>query len=191
METFPTEDFFKWAGERSLGLDPRYSPPQTLEYLPDYSPAIRWAYPEFAGSIPWFVEQFLHSIDPWDTCWVYRRSDAWNCGSHDDVSARVWTQIVRGIGIPDGHSFVVRFSKSESEALITLAFATICFGWSVYDDLFVIPDHAEQVLYFDHHESLWVRCRTPERLSRLTGDLSKCEIERGRSESQSGRAGGW
>jgi hypothetical protein len=45
-------------------------------------------------------------------------------------------------------------NRSEREALVTLLFSTTVFGWSVNEDVYVVPDHARQILQTDHHHDV-------------------------------------
>jgi hypothetical protein len=68
-------------------------------------------------------------------------------------------QVLKGLGIPLGTAHVVAFSREELDKLVTLVFSTTIFGWSVGEDLYVVPDHARAFLQTDHHEVIHVVCR--------------------------------
>ena len=177
MRTTETDLFLNWARDNGIGCDPRFQPPQTLVYLHGENESGHFRYPDSPTSIPWFTEEILTAIGPWKECWAYRRSDDWRCPDADEPYGRVWTAVVRSLGIAEGDSFVVGFARSEMDSLITLAFATICFGWCVYDDLFIVPDHAQHILYFDHHEMVHVDCRERGSFASLVEALRREGIE--------------
>lgn len=177
MKATETNLFLDWARDNGIGFDPRFEPPQTLVYLDGENGSVRLCYPQSSAQIPWFIEGVLTAIDPWKECWAYRRSDDWRCPDADTPNGQVWTTIVRGLGIAEGDGFVVGFAKPEMDALITLVFATICFGWSVYDDIFIVPDHAQHILYFDHHDVVHVECRRRETIDMLVETLKRYGIE--------------
>jgi hypothetical protein len=51
-------------------------------------------------------------------------------------------------------------STADLSALITLLFSTTIFGWSVGEDLLVVPDHARQLIQTDHHGVIHVSFRS-------------------------------
>jgi hypothetical protein len=53
---------------------------------------------------------------------------------------------------------------------VTLLFSTTIFGWSVGDDLYVVPDHARHLLQTDHHGVIHLKFRTQT-------DLNSCVEE--------------
>lgn len=59
-----------------------------------------------------------------------------------------------------GTANVVTFERAELDKLVTLMFSTTIFGWSVDDDLYVVPDHARYILQTDHHNVIHVSCRS-------------------------------
>jgi hypothetical protein len=67
------------------------------------------------------------------------------------VNDRVEHTILSGLGLPIGTADIVEFSHDEEVALITLLLSTSIFGWSVGDDLFLVPDSAAGFLQTDHH----------------------------------------
>ena len=50
--------------------------------------------------------------------------------------------------------------------LVTLLFSTTVFGWSVGEDLYVVPDYARGILQTDHHNVVHVEFRDIKDLSR-------------------------
>ena len=68
------------------------------------------------------------------------------------------------VGLPLGTADVVEISKDEWDTLVTLMFATTIFGWSVGEDLYVVPNHGRYLLRTDHHDVVHVCFRAPEDL---------------------------
>ena len=171
MRSIPTSEFLIWAAQRGIGPDTRYAEPRTLEFLDGRCKGGRWEYPSSPFEAPVFVLDALDAIEPWHEMWAYRRFDTWRCTDEDEPAGRLCTFIFHALGIEPTDSITLIFSKSELDALATLALATICFGWCVYDDLFLVPNHGRQILYFDHDEMLHVRCRERDSFDRLLAKM--------------------
>ena len=72
------------------------------------------------------------------------------------VNEVVELRILQGLGLPLGTADVVIFDRVDLPTLITLLFSITVFGWSVGEDLYVVPDHGRHVLQTDHHEVIHV-----------------------------------
>jgi hypothetical protein len=59
--------------------------------------------------------------------------------------------LLNGAGVPNEYAGAACFQAGEVGRVIALLYASLAFGWSVADDLFVIPDHGRQFLQTDHH----------------------------------------
>lgn len=80
---------------------------------------------------------------------------------------RVRGVILSGAGIPAGFAGAVRFTAAEADRLVAVVFAHLSFGWSVPDDLFIVPDHARQLLHTDHHGVVHVDFADGARVARF------------------------
>jgi hypothetical protein len=84
-------------------------------------------------------------------------------------------QILKGLDLPLGKADVLTFERAELGKLVTLMFCTTMFGWTVADDLYLVPDHARCIVQTDHHNVIHVSCRT----SADVGDWVRQMEERG------------
>jgi hypothetical protein len=75
------------------------------------------------------------------------------------VNDVVELHILQGLGLPLGTADVVIFDRVDLPTLIILLFSTTVFGWSVEEDVYVVPDHGRHVLQTDHHEVIHVSFR--------------------------------
>jgi hypothetical protein len=73
----------------------------------------------------------------------------------------------KGLGLPLGTADVVKFERAELDKLVTLMFSTTVFGWSVGEDLYIVPDNARHIVQTDHHNVIHVSCRT-------SADVDEC-----------------
>ena len=157
METIPTDRFVEWCAARHIQPDDRYSPPECLVYVPPCRHHRFWPVPERAAEIPFFASHLLAGFDPWAECFAWPRGGVWpDWGSSERIAQSVQDVILRGAGVPPDLHGAVRFTRDELPKLVTVIFAKLAFGWSVIDDLFVVPDHGRQFLQTDHHDVVHV-----------------------------------
>jgi len=58
-----------------------------------------------------------------------------------------------------GTASVVEFAREEMATLVTLLFSTTIFGWSVGEDLYLVPSSGKYLMQTDHHNVVHVEFR--------------------------------
>ncbi len=165
MNLLSKDEFLAWAAKLGIGPDPRYSPPQTLEYVSGLSTAASrgwfWGEDLIKLSTTKVVEAFLLALDPWDYCMAWKRHPQWSyyaAGEEETLlDDQLWAALVHEGMVPRGHEGAVRFDRGEIVRLGRLAWAHAMLAYCVSLDLFIVPNHGKQILYIDHHDQLIVR----------------------------------
>lgn len=161
MNTLTEAAFLVWADRAGLSLDPRYPESAVLVFRPDPQQDRFWEVPAEPERRPYFLLSFLELMGDWQECYVWRHLGSWpEFADPLRINDVVERQILEGLGLPLGTADVVRFERAELVKLVTLMFSTTVFGWSVGEDLYVIPDHARYIIQTDHHNVIHVSCRS-------------------------------
>jgi hypothetical protein len=161
MKTLTEAAFLAWADRAGLCLDPQYPESAVLVFRPDPHQDRFWEIPAEPERRPYFLLSFLELMGDWQECYAWRHLGSWpECAEPLPINDVVEWQILKGLGLPLGTAEVVRFERAELDKLVTLMFSTTIFGWSVGEDLYVVPDHARYILQTDHHKVIHVSCRT-------------------------------
>ena len=157
MKRLTETAFLAWADGAGLCLDPQYPASAVLVFRPDPQQDRFWDVPAEPQRRPYFIVSLLELMGDWQACYAWRHLGSWP-GSADprQINDVVELRILAGLGLPLGTADVVRFERAELDKLVTLMFATTVFGWSVGDDLCVVPDHAGNILQTDHHNVIHV-----------------------------------
>lgn len=163
MKQVSKAEFLRWAAGKGMRLDPKYPDSAVLGYVAG-GKARFWVVPEEAEQRPYLLMSLLELMGEWERCYVWRHLGRWPDASRmeERINDRVEATILEGLGIPMGTADVVVFGREELDALVTLLFSTTIFGWSVGEDLYVVPDHGRQILQTDHHGVVHVTFRYPE-----------------------------
>jgi hypothetical protein len=175
MRTVTEDEFLRWAAGKNLGLDPQYPDSAVLDFHGG-SDSRFWVVPPEAKRRPYFIASLLELMGEWQTCYAWRHLGSWPVpGSVDTrrMNDSVELRILKGLGMPLGTADVVVFTFNDFDALVTLLFSTTIFGWSVGEDLYVVPDHARQVLETDHHGVIHVSFRAPEDIGHWISEMSQ------------------
>lgn len=165
---------------RHLGIivDPRYPKSAELFFEKGSELSRFWEIPDTARQIPYFVNSILSALAPWEKIYVWKHLGSWSTKvrgerCNDDVQALIY----RGIGISDDNDDILEFERSELAELTTLIFNQLVFGWHVGDDLYIIPDHGQQMIKTDHHDAVHVSFRSDKALSEYASALTSDGFE--------------
>lgn len=161
MKTLTEAAFLAWAEGAGLGLDPQYPDSAVLVFRPDPHQERFWEIPAEPECRPYFILSLLELMGEWQECYVWRHLGSWpESADPRRINDIVEWRILQGLGIPLGTADVLTFERAELDKLVTLMFSTTVFGWSVGDDLYIVPDHARCIVQTDHHNVMHVSCRS-------------------------------
>jgi hypothetical protein len=173
MQFMTINEFSAWASQRGIGV---ISPDGAsagayywLNYLSSPGDGRFWGFPWEKSELLALIARVLNALDPWQSCWVFKREGGWSYAEDGDGR----DVILHSIGIPEGFQGAVGFAASEKAGLILLLVTQIAFGWYVLDDVWVVPDHGRQMIYTDHDGAVHVRFAEVERVDSFVQTLAK------------------
>jgi hypothetical protein len=175
MKTHSEEQFLKWAEAQSMVFDEDYPAARTLTFKRAPNLNRFWVVPQQPEQRPYFLAGILDLMGKWQSCRAWRHMGRWpeRPGRPRAMKDRVEFQILKGIGMPMGTDDIVEFSRRERDQLATLLFSTTVFGWSIAEDLYVVPDHAEHIIRTDHHGVVWMHFRQLEDLQQSVKKMNR------------------
>ncbi len=172
MKMHREDQFLQWAKSKGMLLDPRYPEFAVLSFDPPADIHRFWVVPPQPEMRPYFIASLLDLADG-DSYFCWRHLGSWPEAPDPWVPENVQLeyQILSGIGLAIGSADLVEFRRDEIHRLITLIFSTTIFGWSVEEDLFVVPNHARQIIQTDHHGVIHVSCRSGADMERFIAGM--------------------
>lgn len=174
MRTHQEDDFLAWAERAGFGLDPRYPRSAVLTFRPASEHDRFWEVPVEPESRPYFIASLLECMGDWQACYVWRHLGRWPPAAVPDrINDIVEHRILQGLGLPLGTNAVVEYSRGERDSLLTLLFSTTIFGWTVSEDLYVVPDHGRHLLQTDHHGVIHLGFRTEDSLTGCVEEMKR------------------
>ena len=157
-----------------MGLDERYPDSAILKFRPDPNLDRFWNTPPQPERRSPFLAHMLSLMGDWKTCSVWRHMGSWPAKAEPRrMNDCVEFQILSGLGLPMGTADVIEFDRAEIVGLVTLLFSTTVFGWSVGEDLYVVPDHGQYIIQTDHHDAVHVSFRDEQRLQRFIDGMKE------------------
>ena len=161
MKTLTEAAFLTWADGAGLCLDPQYPESAVLVFRSDLHQDRFWEIPAEPERRPYFILALLELMGDWQECYAWRHLGSWpEFADPLRINDVVEWRILKGLGLPLGTADIVKFERAELDKLVTLMFSTTVFGWSVGEDLYIVPDHARFIVQTDHHNVIHVSCRS-------------------------------
>jgi hypothetical protein len=154
MKTHSEPAFLRWAEKRGIVVDPAYPNSAALTFQNQSHESRFWVVPARPERRPGFMLSLLDLMGTWQACFVWRHLGAWPSEANIDalrINDCVEFEILRGLGAPLGSNKIIEFQQNESTRLVMLLFSTSIFGWSVGEDLYVVPSTGRCFLKTDHH----------------------------------------
>lgn len=162
-----------WAAERGVELDPQWSHAGTrwLRFRGDGGAARFWCTPEPGRALLTFAAALLRSMDPWKTCSVLKREGGFYT-EYDDRGSILGIVGLQGTGHP-----AVELAATESGTLLIILMSQLAFGGCTDDDIWIIPDHGQQLLFTDHHGAAHLVVRQPESIAESVERITSAGFE--------------
>lgn len=178
MKTYRESQFLKWAESRGMGLDERYPDCAVLSFQPDPDLSRFWCVPREPERRPHFLRIMLELMSDWESCFAWRHMGSWPSATDPDrVNEEVEVQILSGLGLPMDTANIVEFDRVERRQLVTLLFVTTVFGWSVGEDLYVVPDHGRFIMKASHHHVVHADFREESSLREFVGGMAEARFD--------------
>jgi hypothetical protein len=151
----PAKEFLAWAAAKEIILDDRYSPDQQQLVFKPYRVFDRcWGRPDEPRGLAHFLHSILDAIPAWQSCYLWCRNGSWSPTTESEGDLLIAT-VYRGAGIPERWQGAVQFHRPDLAAVLAVLFVHCAFGWSTWEDVFLVPDHAKLIFGVDHHEVVW------------------------------------
>jgi hypothetical protein len=174
MKAHREDEFLAWAARSGFHLDPHYPQSAVLALSPASEHHRFWEVPAEPERRPYFIASLLECMGDWQACYAWRHMGSWpQSAVPERINDVVELRILRGLGLPLGTNAIVEYARGESDTLLTLLFSTTIFGWSVGQDLYVVPDHGRHLLKMSHHEVIHVSFRTEDGLNFCIEEMAR------------------
>jgi hypothetical protein len=177
MERIARARFIEKLAQIGILLDPAYPKVVIPVFKSSDSHSRFWSIPEHASQFPYFIKTILNLIDKWDAICIWKANGSWTTKvTGERINNDIQSIIYRGVGISNDSSDIIQFSRNEITEVVAIAFNQLLFGWSVADDIFLIPNHGNQTVKTDHHGVVHVGFKDESSLNSFIDEMAKKDI---------------
>lgn len=166
MRVVANEDFLRWANAGGLILDPRYQHSLQLVFRDDPDRCRFWVPAGVPSDLPGFLATSITLASVSGPYWVRPRGGGrFIHGETASFREGLIDRALAAVAIgPDVWGALV-FDRTDWGDLLFVATAFFTFGWSVRQDLEIIPEDRSCCLMLGHHGEMTVQFATAERLA--------------------------
>lgn len=172
MKIISKSSFLRQFSSHGIALDGRYSPPQTLVFEGTSDWRWSWKTPSRIKVLPSWITRLVDAARPENKIYLYPRDGAWTSG--DSLKLFQMSIIFSAYGLKPTGDEVIEAEESERDAVESLFFLALVHGGTVQDDIFLIPDNANVILYVDHHESINADFKDGEFMNQFLPEIPEC-----------------
>ena len=173
MTTIPKDEFVAWLEAKKLSWEPENG---YIDFIAEDAEDRFWIIPERGARIVYFLTVILNTLDPWEYLTVCKQGCTGWYDDDEGIIHQVRNQIASLSEVPKDFQGALRFTKDEQTPLTTLLFNQLLFGWCMWDDVYIVPDHARQIVTTSHHDVVHVTFKDPKRVSEYVGKMKKAEF---------------
>lgn len=164
-----------WLSEHKLSWDDEYG---YIRFSGKPGEDRFWTLPQPARRIVYFLTVILDSIDHWNELVVCKQgaSGWYSADNTPGMLEAVHDQIVASSNLPRNFKGAIRADRADYTSILTLLFDQLLFGWCMWDDVYVIPEHANQVIQTSHHDVVHVGFRDPAKIDSFVAAMAAKEF---------------
>ena len=167
MELITNEAFLAWAETQGIGLAPEE--PKPLLFIPERGDSRFWETPMDDDQCLSLFILMLDAFDDWQSMWAYKRG-VWTFewDERPAASEQSLEAASRWTGIPAGYLGSIRYDQSDRANLIFLLMLLDKRGPRAHSDIFLVPDHGQQMLWLNHSYAIFVFFAAPSKAESFT-----------------------
>jgi len=170
MQLLPEQDFSQWMDRGGIGAHPEC--PLNLTFIRAPGCRASWLPTGRVSDLPGFLQTALGVASTGGSVWVYRKGGGvWYEGSDAPIGNHIIDRVLAAIAVPLEFAGALGFDRTEWRDLNLLISTFFVWGWSVGEDLYVIPKNGSCLLMTSHHGELFADFPSEVALSRFRSQM--------------------
>ena len=173
MQLVAQHDFAKWAASVGIGQHPRF--PLNLAFIQAPDSHREWLSTGRITDLPGFLQTAVGIASVDGATLLYRKGgDSWYEGEDAPIGNHIIDRVLAAIGVPREFAGALSFDSTEWRDLYLVISTFGVWGWSVGEDLYIIPRNGSCMLMTSHHGELVAMAPTEEALVRFEAEMVRC-----------------
>jgi hypothetical protein len=166
MQLLLDADFTKWRAAAGIANHPRF--PLNLVFSQDPKGQRSWLPTGRITDLPGFLQAAVTLVSDQGPVLLYRKGgDTWYEDEGAPIGNHIIDRVLEAVGVPRDFHGALAFDNHEWRDLYLVISTFAVWGWSVGEDLFIIPKNGSCVLMTSHHGELLANFPSAEALEQF------------------------
>lgn len=154
MQLVPDSDVTDWMAGIGITSHPRFPLKLVFSDAPDCQQS--WLPTGRITDLPGFLQVAVGLATDGGQVLLYRKGGgSWYEGEDAPIGNHVIDRVLHGIGIPEAFQGALSFEAAEWRDLYLVISTFFVWGWSVGEDLYIVPKNGSCILMTSHHGELF------------------------------------
>jgi len=171
MNLIPEAEFARWRSDVDILPHPRFPSSLAFRQAPDCQQS--WLPAGRITDLPGFLQTAVSLARGDGSVCLYRKGGgAWYEGDDAPIGNHIIDRVLQGLGIPRDFEGAISFVGREWRDMYLLISTFFVWGWSVGEDLYIIPENVSCVLMTSHHGELFAMFPGTEALAQFQAAMA-------------------
>jgi hypothetical protein len=167
-----------------IGRHPRFPLNLAFTQAPDCQRS--WLPTGRVSDLPGFLQTAIGIATGDGPVWLYRKGGgSWFEGEDAPIGNHIIDRVLEGIGVPREFAGALAFEGQEWRDLYLVISTFFVWGWSVGEDLYIVPASGSCVLMTSHHGEFIAAYPSADRLDEFEAEMDRCGHPARRDPSRS------
>jgi hypothetical protein len=172
MQLVAEDEAEQWMAEGGIGRHPRFRLSLAYSQAPDLQES--WLPTGRITDLPGFLQTAVSLAAGGGPILLYRKGGgSWYEGDDAPIGNHIIDRVLEAIGVPREFAGALSFDATEWRDMYLVISTFFIWGWSVGEDVYIIPGSRTCLLMTSHHGELFATCPTVEALAAFAADMAR------------------
>jgi hypothetical protein len=175
MQLVAESEFVSWAAGIGIARHPRF--PLNLAFVQEPDCQKSWLPTGRVTDLPGFLQTAVGLASGDGGTLLYRKGgQSWYESEDAPIGNHIIDRVLAAISVPREFAGALSFESTEWRDLYLVISTFFVWGWSVGEDLYIIPRNGSCMLMTSHHGELFAMCPAGEALAQFEAEMLRCEF---------------
>ena len=175
MQLVAEDEFVRWTAGVDIARHPRF--PLNLAFVQTPDNYQSWLPTGRITDLPGFLQTAVGIASRDGATLLYRKGGgSWYEDADAPIGNQIIDRVLEALEVPRDFAGALSFEGAEWRDLYLVISTFFVWGWSVGEDLYIIPKNGSCMLMTSHHGELFAMCPTVEALARFEAEMAQCDL---------------